>query len=264
MWKYLSTRAPAFRNFRLVAPIDVDESKDLRRGKDRIEADEYVFMYGASRACSERFSLAFHGMRSCFKILANLASLSLSSPPIFRAACLFGQCRSRRNRLFPPFLFFLLFPFALVNNAIYIYSTEKYTDVSPARWHFRFPHSPPLFRGSPLPTGISSMAEKRFHQKPTQGVYSTDLWHPFESLFSALSSLDVAFVAMVQRDSLAKINEPPPRQSRSIPLPRTEISSNIFLALTNFSLDRESIHREFLQHRSIRDYEPSRSGACVM
>lgn len=145
MWKYLSTRAPAFRNFRLVAPIDVDESKDLRRGKDRIEADEYVFMYGASRACSERFSLAFHGMRSCFKILANLASLSLSSPPIFRAACLFGQCRSRRNRLFPPFLFFLLFPFALVNNAIYIYSTEKYTDVSPARWHFRFPHSPPSF-----------------------------------------------------------------------------------------------------------------------
>lgn len=83
MWKYLSTRAPAFRNFRLVAPIDVDESKDLRRGKDRIEADEYVFMYGASRACSERFSLAFHGMRSCFKILVNLASLSLSSPPIY-------------------------------------------------------------------------------------------------------------------------------------------------------------------------------------
>lgn len=49
MWKYLSTGAPAFRNFRLVAPIDVDESKDLRREKDRIEADEYVFMYGTSR-----------------------------------------------------------------------------------------------------------------------------------------------------------------------------------------------------------------------
>lgn len=32
-WKYLSTRtprAPAFRNFRLAAPIDVGESKDLR------------------------------------------------------------------------------------------------------------------------------------------------------------------------------------------------------------------------------------------
>lgn len=158
MWKYLSTRAPAFRNFRLVAPIDVDESKDLRRGKDRIEADEYVFMYGASRACSERFSLAFHGMRSCFKILVNLASLSLSSPPIFRAACLFGQCRSRRNRLFPPFLFFLLFPFALVNNAIYIYSTEKYTDVSPARWHFRFPHSPP----PPRPLSRFTIADGHF------------------------------------------------------------------------------------------------------
>ena len=32
----------------------MDESKDLRREKDRIEADEYVFMYGASRREGER------------------------------------------------------------------------------------------------------------------------------------------------------------------------------------------------------------------
>lgn len=98
---------------------------------------------GASWACSERFSLAFHGMRSCFKILVNLASLSLYiciyihtystyiyRPPYISCRLSFRQCQSRRNRLFPslPFLSFsllLLAPFVLVNNAIYIYSTEN-------------------------------------------------------------------------------------------------------------------------------------------
>lgn len=98
---------------------------------------------GASWACSERFSLAFHGMRSCFKILVNLASLSLYiciyiytystyiyRPPYISCRLSFRQCQSRRNRLFPSLPFFsfsllLLAPFVLVNNAIYIYSTEN-------------------------------------------------------------------------------------------------------------------------------------------
>lgn len=47
MWKYLSTgtpRAPAFRNFHLVAPIDADESKDLRRKGQNIAMNMYLCM----------------------------------------------------------------------------------------------------------------------------------------------------------------------------------------------------------------------------
>lgn len=47
MWKYLSTgtpRALAFRNFHLVAPIDADESKDLRRKGQNSAMNMYLCM----------------------------------------------------------------------------------------------------------------------------------------------------------------------------------------------------------------------------
>lgn len=166
---------------------------------------------GASWACSERFSLAFHGMRSCFKILVNLASLSLYiciyihtystyiyRPPYISCRLSFRQCQSRRNRLFPSLPFFsfsllLLAPFVLVNNAIYIYSTENirwltFLPLPRTRWHFRFPHFFLLpfffFCGLPSPTVVpSSMAEKCFHRNQPPGVYLADR-HSFESLFS--------------------------------------------------------------------------------
>lgn len=151
---------------------------------------------GASWACSERFSLAFHGMRSCFKILVNLASLSLYiciyihtystyiyRPPYISCRLSFRQCQSRRNRLFPslPFLSFsllLLAPFVLVNNAIYIYSTENirwltFPPLPRTRWHFRFPHFFLLpfffFCGLPSPTGSLIDGGKMFSPEPTPG-----------------------------------------------------------------------------------------------
>lgn len=48
--------------------------------------------------------------------------------PIFRAACLFANANLEEIDFFPPFLLFVfpsLAPFVLVNNAIYIYSTEN-------------------------------------------------------------------------------------------------------------------------------------------
>lgn len=217
MWKYLSTGAPAFRNFRLVAPDWRGWKQRFTSGKGQ-NRSRWICIYvwciaerggkgeeRASWARSERFSLAFHGMRSCFKILVNLASLSpcthtyiyiyiysiyVYRPPYISCRLSFRQCQSRRNRLFPslppflPFLFPSLAPFVLVNNAIYIYSTEN------IRWLTFLPLLPfPissffsllllfLFFFSPLSPlrftqsrrrVLPSMAEKCFHRPP--GVY---------------------------------------------------------------------------------------------
>lgn len=230
MWKYLSTGAPAFRNFRLVAPDWRGWKQRFTSGKGQ-NRSRWICIYvwciaerggkgeeRASWARSERFSLAFHGMRSCFKILVNLASLSpcthtyiyiyiysiyVYRPPYISCRLSFRQCQSRRNRLFPslppflPFLFPSLAPFVLVNNAIYIYSTEN------IRWLTFLPLLPfPissffsllllfLFFFSPLSPlrftqsrrrVLPSMAEKCFHRPP--GI----IWHSFESLFSGAAA----------------------------------------------------------------------------
>lgn len=166
---------------------------------------------GASWACSERFSLAFHGMRSCFKILVNLASLSLYiciyiyirilhtyiDLPIFRAACLFANANLEEIDFFPPSLSFLslsfswLLSFLLITQFIFI--LQKIYD------NWRFPLSPvhggisdflifsfflsfffAVYRRRRVP---SSMAEKCFHRNQPPGVYLADR-HSFESLFS--------------------------------------------------------------------------------
>lgn len=239
MWKYLSTGAPAFCNFRLVAPDWRGWKQRFTSGKGQ-NRSRWICIYvwciaerggkgeeRASWARSERFSLAFHGMRSCFKILVNLASLSpcthtyiyiyilytYTDLPIFRAACLFANANLEEIDFFPPFLLFLfpsLAPFALVNNAIYIYSTEN------IRWLTFLPLLPfPissffsllllfLFFFSPLSPlrftqsrrrVLPSMAEKCFYRPP--GVYLAFLR---KFIQRCLSSVHVAFVA-VQRSS---------------------------------------------------------------
>lgn len=229
MWKYLSTGAPAFRNFRLVAPDWRGWKQRFTSGKGQ-NRSRWICIYvwciaerggkgeeRASWARSERFSLAFHGMRSCFKILVNLASLSpcthtyiyiyilytYTDLPIFRAACLFANANLEEIDFFPPSLPFFPFSFLpwplsflLITQFIFIlrkiYADWRFSLSS----HFRFPHFFLSFSffcfSSPLSLlcGLPRVADG-FSHRWRKNVFTDPrafIWHSFESLFNGAAA----------------------------------------------------------------------------
>lgn len=229
----------------------------------------------ASWACSERFSLAFHGMRSCFKILVNLASLSLYiciyiyirilhtyiDLPIFRAACLFANANLEEIDFFPPSLSFLslsfswLLSFLLITQFIFI--LRKIYD----NWRF------PL---SPVHGGISDFLIFSFFLSFFFAVYRRRRWFPHRwrknvftgtnprafiwqtgipsKVYSAvlrLPSVDVAFVAVQRDPPSARWTSPRKNKGK---LPSDAILDILFLGVYAFLLivfywSREIVHR---------------------
>lgn len=253
MWKYLSTGAPAFRNFRLVAPDWRGWKQRFTSGKGQ-NRSRWICIYvwciaerggkgeeRASWARSERFSLAFHGMRSCFKILVNLASLSPCThtyiyiyifyiriqTSLYFVPLVFSPMPISKKSTFslPFFSFsFLPWPLSLLLITQFIFILRKiYAD-----WrfslssHFRFPHFFLSFSffcfSSPLSLlcGLPRVADG-FSHRWRKNVFTDPrafIWHSFESLFSGASPRFTLH--------LSRCNDPlllSPQQDRWIPLP---------------------------------------------